>query len=148
MAALSSKPREQKVTSSYLRSRSIKSLRVLILFLVAVLLAGLPGCLSFGGGNNSETTASKSASETAVYREVAEMVKLYRLCLQKNEENPVKAKENCGVYKDAIRDLAPDNMRTVMGDVLDRLRDKTPKAADKSQKPIKQRDGEAPDGPI
>ena len=117
------------------------------LFLMAVLLAGLPGCFSFGGGSDSETTASKSASETAVYREVAEMVKLYRICLQKNEENPIKAKENCGVYKEAIRDLAPDNMRTIIGEALDRLRDKTPKPADKGQMPRKQRDIEAQDGP-
>ena len=125
-----------------MRSRRLK------LFLMAVLLAGLPGCFSFGGGSDSETTASKSASESAVYQEVAEMVKLYRICLQKNEENPIKAKENCGVYKDAIRDLAPDNMRTIMGEVLDRLRDKTPKPPDKSHKPTKQRDSEAQDGPI
>jgi len=91
-------------------------------------LAGLPGCLSFGGGNNSETKASRNAAETAISREVAEMVKLYRVCLQKNEENPVKARENCGMYKDAIRDLAPDNMRTIVAEVLDRLRDKSQKS--------------------
>ncbi len=50
------------------------------------------------------------------------MVKLYRICLQKNEDNPVKAKENCSMYKEAIRDLAPDNMRTIVGEVLDHLR--------------------------
>ena len=32
------------------------------------------------------------------------MVKLYRICLQKNEENPVKGKENCEIYIDAIRE--------------------------------------------
>jgi hypothetical protein len=37
------------------------------------------------------------------------------------------------MYKDAIRDLAPDNMRTIVGEVLDRLRDK-------SQKPANRRD--------
>ncbi|MEO8046557.1 MAG: hypothetical protein ABI684_04660 [Nitrospirota bacterium] len=96
-------------------------------------LAGLPGCLSFGGSDNSDTKASRNAAETAISREVAEMVKLYRVCLQKNEENPVKARENCGMYKDAIRDLAPDNMRTIVAEVLDRLRDK-------SHKPSNQRD--------
>lgn len=50
------------------------------------------------------------------------MVKLYRICLQKNEDNPVKAKENCSMYKEVIRDLAPDNMRTIVGEVLDQLR--------------------------
>ena len=75
------------------------------LLLGVVGLAGLPGCLSFGGGDNSDTRASRNAAETAISREVAELVKLYRVCLQKNEENPVKARENCGMYKDAVRDL-------------------------------------------
>jgi hypothetical protein len=109
------------------------SWRVLILLIGVVVLAGLPGCLSFGSGDDSNTKASKNAAETAIYREVAEMVKLYRVCLQKNEDNPVKARESCGMYKDAIRDLAPDNVRTIVAEVLDRLRDK-------SQKPSNRRD--------
>ena len=109
--------------------------RPLILLIGAVVLAGLPGCLSFGVGGDSDTNASKSAAETAIYREVAEMVKLYRICLQKNEDNPVKARESCGMYKEAIRDLAPDNTRTIVAEVLDRLRDK-------SQKPSNRRDVE------
>ena len=105
------------------------SARALVFFMGVMLLAGLPGCISFGSSDNSDTKASKNAAETAIYREVAEMVKLYRGCLQKNEENPVKARENCAVYKEAIRDLAPDNMRTMVAEVLDRLRDKEPKAS-------------------
>jgi len=81
----------------------------------------------FWGNEDSNTKASRNAAETAIYREVAEMVKLYRICLQKHEENPLKAKENCGMYKDVIRDLAPDNMRTIVGEVLDGLRDKSQK---------------------
>ena len=110
-----------------------RSERGLILFIGAVLFTGLPGCLSFGASNDADMLASRKAAETAIYREVAEMAKLYRLCLQKNEDSPVKARENCGLYKDAIRDLAPDNMRTIVAEVLDRLRDK-------SQKPINRRD--------
>jgi hypothetical protein len=60
-----------------------KSMRALILLLGAVLLAGLPGCLRFGFGDDSDTKASKNVAENAIYREVAEMVKLYRICLQK-----------------------------------------------------------------
>ncbi|MEO5955532.1 MAG: hypothetical protein ABIR36_07575 [Nitrospiraceae bacterium] len=63
------------------------------------------------------------------------MAKLYRLCLQKNEDSPVKARENCGLYKDAIRDLAPDNMRTIVAEVLDRLRDKGQKPANRRDEP-------------
>ncbi|MBA3967243.1 MAG: hypothetical protein H0X47_16015 [Nitrospirales bacterium] len=66
-------------------------------------------------------------SEKAIDGEVAEMVKLYRMCLQKNEDAPAKAKENCGLYKDAIRDLAPDNMRTIVAELMERLRDKCEK---------------------
>ena len=95
-----------------------------------MVLAGFPGCVSFGSRDDSDTKASRNAAETAIYREVAEMVKLYRECLQKNEDTPVKARENCAVYKEAIRDLAPDNMRTVMAEVLDRLRDKASKRRD------------------
>jgi hypothetical protein len=107
--------------------------RYLFWFGIAV-FAGLPGCLSFGGGD-SDTRASRNAAETAIYREVAEMVKLYRTCLQKNEDTPVKAKENCGMYRDAIRDLAPDNMRTFIAELLDRMRDK-------NQRPSNRRDVE------
>ena len=131
-------------SSSEGRSESVrvgpcgKSMRALVLFLGAVVLAGLPGCLSFGfgGGDDSDTKASKNVAENAIYREVAEMVKLYRICLQKNEDNPVKAKENCGMYKEAVRDLAPGNMRTIVGEVLDQLRDK-------NQKPSTRRDSES-----
>lgn len=123
------------ISSSEGRSESVmggpcgKSMRALNLLLGAVVLAGLPGCLSFGfgGGDDSHTKVSKNAAETAISREVAEMAKLYRICLQKNEENPVKAKENCGMYKEAIRDLAPDSMRTIVGEVPDQLRDKNKK---------------------
>jgi hypothetical protein len=87
--------------------------------------------LGLGGSDSSDTKAAKSTAETAIYREMAEMVKLYRICLQKNEDNPVKARENCGMYKDAIRDLAPDNMRTIDGEVLDRLREKSQKLSNR-----------------
>jgi len=112
-----------------------KSRGALALVMGVVLFAALPGCLrlGFGSGDDSDTRVSKNAAEAAISREVTEMVKLYRLCLQKHEDNPVKARENCGMYKDAIRDLAPDNTRTIVAEVLDRLRDK-------SHKPSNQRD--------
>ena len=105
-----------------------KSGRALALVIMLVVLIGLPGCLrlGFGGGDDADTRASKNVAESAISREVAEMVKLYRICLQKNEDDPVKAKESCGMYKDAIRDLAPDNMRTIVAEVLNQLRGKTP----------------------
>ena len=112
-----------------------KSVRALVLLMGAVILVGLPGCFRFGLLDDSDTKASKNIAENAVYREVAEIVKLYRVCLQKNEDNPVKARENCGIYKDAIRDLAPDNTRTIVAEMLERLRDK-------KQEPSKRHDVE------
>ncbi|MDN5941432.1 MAG: hypothetical protein L0H94_06085 [Nitrospira sp.] len=105
-----------------------KSRGALTVVMGLVVLVGLSGCLrlGFGGNDDAETRASKNAAEAAISREVTEMVKLYRICLQKHEDDPVKAKENCGMYKDAIRDLAPDNMRTVVAEVMDRLRSKNP----------------------
>lgn len=100
-----------------------KSGRVLILLLAVLILTGVSGCLSLGLGSKN----SNNGSEKAIDGEVAEMVKLYRMCLQKNEDAPTKAKENCGLYKDAIRALAPDNMRTIVAEVMERVRDKCEK---------------------
>jgi len=92
-----------------------------ILFVVATLSAlALSGCFRFGS-NDSD----RKAAETSIRGEVAEIVKLYRLCLQKNEETPAKARDNCGIYKDAIKELAPEGQRSIVADLLDRLSDKT-----------------------
>ena len=70
------------------------SVRAMSLMLGVLVLVGLPGCLrlGFGSGDDSDTRVSKNAAEAAISREVTEMVKLYRICLQKHEDNPVKAK--------------------------------------------------------
>jgi hypothetical protein len=49
------------------------------------------------------------------------LVKAYRVCLQKYEDNPTKAKESCGVYREALHDLAPPHDRRTIGEMLDRL---------------------------
>jgi hypothetical protein len=84
------------------------------------LTMGMMLCLSLGGclGHREEEQAS-------LRQEVAELVKLYRLCLQKNEENPAKAREHCALYRDAIRDLSPEGQKSIVAELLDRLRDKT-----------------------
>lgn len=76
------------------------------------------GCLSLGDREKEEDA-------TTIRREVAELVKVYRLCLQKNEEDPAKAREQCSLYRDAIRDLSPDAQKSIVAELLDRLRDKT-----------------------
>jgi hypothetical protein len=86
----------------------------LILSVLILALLTLPGCF----GRNSKD------SEGATMRsEVAELTKLYRLCLQKNEETPEKAKANCGIYKEAIENLAAEGRRALIPDLLDRLSD-------------------------
>jgi hypothetical protein len=87
---------------------------------VAVLFVlTLSGCFRFGSSDSDRKT-----TEATIRGEVAEIVKLYRLCLQKNEETPAKARENCGIYKDAIKELAPEGQRSIVADLLDRLNDK------------------------
>ena len=79
----------------------------------------LSGCLSL-----DRNESKKSAAATTIQMEVAELVRSYRLCLEKHEDNPIKAKESCGMYKEAIRDLAPDNQKSIVAELLDLLRDK------------------------
>jgi hypothetical protein len=86
---------------------------------IAVIIAAslsLTGCLSLGDGNDKPTNY-----EQAVQKEVAELLKSYRMCLQKNEDYPDKAKANCGPYRDAIQDLAPPDQKNSIGSFLERL---------------------------
>jgi hypothetical protein len=90
-------------------------MRYIILPLLTILqLTSLSGCLSY------EHTKADSPG-VRIENEVGELVKLYRMCLQKYEAEPVKAKENCAGYRDAIRDLAPDSKKSVVAELLDRL---------------------------
>jgi hypothetical protein len=82
----------------------------------SVVLLALPACLNFGRGDSDR-------AHSATDKEVAEMAKLYRTCLQKNEETPEKAKANCAMYKEALQDLAPAQKKSIIADVLGRLND-------------------------
>lgn len=88
-----------------------------LLSMMAVVVIFLPGCMKLGSGG-----ATKPPPETTMQKEVAEIVKMYRLCLQKYEDNPGTAKEHCSAYRDAIRDLAPDTQKSLVAELLDRLR--------------------------
>jgi hypothetical protein len=88
-------------------------MRDVTLSLLTILqLTSLSGCLSYGHSNSPGVR---------IENEVGELVKLYRMCLQKYEAEPVKAKENCAGYRDAIHDLAPDSKKSVVAELLDRL---------------------------
>ncbi|MDQ6734959.1 MAG: hypothetical protein M3Z35_12755 [Nitrospirota bacterium] len=91
----------------------------IILSMLIVVAVILPGCMEFGSRDST-----RHPPETTMQKEVAEIVKMYRLCLQKYEDNPGTAKEHCSAYRDAIRDLAPDTQKSLVAELLDRLRDK------------------------
>ena len=84
-----------------------------------IVFLALAGCLRLGSNDSDRKTP-----EATIRGEVAELIKLYRLCLQKNEETPAKARDNCGIYREAIKELAPEGQRSVVADLLDRLSDK------------------------
>lgn len=90
------------------RGRPLLAVSVLALLL-------LPGCVGRSAKDNTSAT---------MRAEVAELAKLYRQCLQKYEDTPDKAKANCGVYRDAIGDLAAEGRREMIPDLLDRLSDR------------------------
>ena len=87
-----------------------QAIRLLTALCVTTSLA-LPGCVSLGGDSYRGT----------VRKEVAELLKSYRKCLQKYEDQPAKARESCGVYREAMQELAPPDQRRSVGDFLDRL---------------------------
>lgn len=90
-------------------------MRYVTLSLFTILqLTSLSGCLSY------EHSKADSPG-VRIENEVGELVKLYRLCLQKYESEPVKAKEHCAGYRDAIHDLAPDSKKSIVAELLDRL---------------------------
>jgi hypothetical protein len=77
-------------------------------------LTSLSACLSYG---HSKTDSPGVRIETRLVN----LWKLYRLCLQKYEAEPIKAKDNCAGYRDAVGDLAPDSKRSVVAELLDRF---------------------------
>jgi hypothetical protein len=78
----------------------------------------LAGCLSFGGKNNDETGVQ------AFEKELADMLRSYRQCLEKYEEDPVKAKEKCEVYRKTVYDLAPKGVSERRERLLEKQRNK------------------------
>jgi hypothetical protein len=101
---------------------------------VVVVLLGTAVTFSFGSNGSTDPEASNKVSESAMDREMAELVKVYRTCLQKYEDTPLKAKENCGLYKDAIREFSPTNLRNIVTELLDGLRENCEKGGNEVDK--------------
>ena len=79
------------INSSIVSTRTRPQLERAVRLMLVLSIVALPSCLSFGSSDD------KAATD----KEAAEMAKLYRLCLQKNEGTPAKAKEKCAMYKEA-----------------------------------------------
>jgi hypothetical protein len=73
----------------------------------------LSGCFSLGSND-------KGGYHAALDKELAEMLKSYRLCLQKHEEAGADAKHKCEAYREALRDLAPKTLSERLERVFDR----------------------------
>jgi hypothetical protein len=88
---------------------------ILATLLTLVVVSSLSSCISLGRGNREDPY------QQAVRKELIELVKSYRLCLQKYEDHPGKAKESCGTYREAIHELAPSYERRSIAEMLERL---------------------------
>ena len=91
-----------------------------VTLLTLLVVSSLSSCLSLGGGSREDSY------QQAVRKELVELMKSYRLCLQKYEEHPGKAKENCGTYREAIHDLVPSYERRSVAEMLERLLKRVP----------------------
>ena len=62
------------------------------------LLAGMVGCQYYEDYRVKKATAD-------VREETAEMIRAHRLCLQRYEDDPPKAKQHCGPYTQSLREI-------------------------------------------
>lgn len=73
-------------------------MKVMIWMCTAVLLFGAVGCQYY-----EDYRMKKGAAD--VREETAEMMRAYRLCLQRYEEDPPKAKSHCAPYTQSLREV-------------------------------------------
>jgi hypothetical protein len=80
------------------------------------MLLMLPACISF-----PKERSCGDRAEAATKAELAELLKLHRICLQKYEGDAARARENCMVYREAIHDLVPAHQKATVVELLDRI---------------------------
>ena len=73
-------------------------MKVMIWTCMIVMLGGTMGCQYY-----EEFRMKKGAAD--VREETAEMMRAYRLCLQRYEEDPPKAKAHCAPYTQSLREV-------------------------------------------
>lgn len=72
--------------------------RLLLWFVVSVMLYGSVGCQYYEDFRVKKATAD-------LKEEQAELLRAYRVCLGKYQDDPPKAKEYCGPYTQRLREL-------------------------------------------
>ncbi len=90
-------------------------MRFIALALLVLTMGGFAGCGPFAQRDCSTYWVAGDALTCQEYRklkadaeirqETAKLLKAYRLCLQKHEADPAKAKENCSVYTQALHEI-------------------------------------------
>ena len=73
-------------------------MRVLRWFFAVAMLGGVTGCQYYEDYRVKKGTAD-------VREETAEMMRAYRLCLQRYEEDPPQAKAHCAPYTQSLREV-------------------------------------------
>jgi hypothetical protein len=82
-----------------------------IIFLVSLFIVGCnygqsSDCSGYVGDYAIQCQAyHQRKADTAVRQETANILKAYRICLQKYEDDPAKAKEHCAVYTQALHEI-------------------------------------------
>jgi len=86
-----------------------------IALLIGLYFVGIGGCGPQYGMVDCDTLRGGRArmcqeyhqrkADAQVRQETANLLKAYRECLQKYQDNPTKAKENCSIYTHAIREI-------------------------------------------
>ena len=90
-------------------------MHTIILFLLVLVISAISGCVKQYGQEDCDTLYGVDARMCQEYRqrkadvevrqETANLLKAYRICLQKYEGDPAKAKDNCSVYTQALHEI-------------------------------------------
>jgi len=90
-------------------------MRTTTLLFLTLAMGAISGCAPQYGQEDCDTLHGVHARMCQEYRqrkadvevrqETANLLKAYRLCLQKYEGEPAKAKENCSVYTQALHEI-------------------------------------------
>lgn len=78
-------------------------MRIVGLALLGLMLMTVNACVYY-----EEFRQRKADAD--VREETAELMKQYRLCVQKYESEPAKARENCAAYGQALHQLEPRHL--------------------------------------